>query len=73
MLGMIGTLCISATLLRKLQGWAGDLTHGWVDFDLDVPPFCLVTQPIQPKQTVERHKSMSTQPRSQTTRGGLIA
>ena len=33
---------------RSLQGEAGGLTHGWVDFDLDVPPFCRATQPIQP-------------------------
>ena len=30
-----------------LQGGAAGLIHGWVDFDLDVPPVCLATQPIQ--------------------------
>ena len=31
-----------------LQGGAGGLIHGWVDFDLDVPLFSPATQPIQP-------------------------
>ena len=35
-------------ILLTLQGGAGGLTHGLVDFDLDVPPFCPATQAIQP-------------------------
>ena len=31
-----------------IQGGAGGRTHGLVDFDIDVPPFCPAIQPIQP-------------------------
>ena len=31
-----------------VQGEAGGRTHGLVDFDIDVPPFCPAIQPIQP-------------------------
>ena len=37
-----GTL-FSAVVRFDLQGWAGGLTHGWVDLDLDVPLFCQAT------------------------------
>ena len=36
---------------------------GWVEFDLDVPPFCLAAQPIQP------HSHL---PKQNFTDGGMI-
>ena len=29
--------------MENVQGGAGGLIHGWVDFNLDVPPFCPAT------------------------------